>query len=328
MATSTPYTPGDGPDKVAYTKKERRDMAEWWGPVAAGAGFAGAVGGFGYFMDGRLDDAFRAKVRDKLTRVPPEGDATGDDDWPTLFLTMFDRLFDPKGNGRPRFGRSAAASMLVLTALFVAWVVLVPERAEEAITFENLGYVVTIALGIALFVVLPINIVGDFFSLWESRFVIGRMAVAPGTIRIAAFLLLDLIATVIIFVAALAVGTFWIVLFFGLAGNLGFAEILEIAIRERIFFSRLIDLTTGGGLLFSHEIWFVHLLALVAYTTLFTSVWVWLFMLGGVLWPLFNWLRGVLGVDKFPVGSAMAIGGLFGGLVVTALGYVRMAALS
>ncbi len=64
------------------------------------------------------------------------------------------------------------------------------------------------------------------------------------------------------------------------------------------------------------------------YTTLFTSVWVWLFMLGGVLWPLFTWLRGVLRVDKFPVGSAMAIGGVFGGLVVTALGYVRMAVLS
>ena len=55
---------------------------------------------------------------------------------------------------------------------------------------------------------------------------------------------------------------------------------------------------------------------------------IWLFMLGGVLWPVFTWLRGVLGVDKYPVGSAMAIGGVFGGLVVTAVGYVRMAIFS
>ncbi len=134
MATSTPYTPSDGPDKVAYTEKERRDMAEWWGPITAGAGVVGAVGGFGYFMDNKLDDAFRAKVRTKLTRVPPEGDATGDYDWPSLFLAMFDRLFDPKGKGRPRFWRSAAASMLVLAALMVAWAILLPERAGQAIS--------------------------------------------------------------------------------------------------------------------------------------------------------------------------------------------------
>ncbi len=308
-------------------------MAEWWGPIAAGASVAGAVGGFGYFMDNKLDDAFRAKVRDKLTRVPPEGDATGDDDWPSLFLAMFDRLFDPKGKGRPRFWRSALASMLVLTALIVAWVVLVPERVggvmperPEVIPERPGGLLMDAEIYssfiFAFFFVLPINIVGDFFSLWESRFVIGRMAVAPGAIRIAAYLFLDLIATIIIFVAAFAVGLWGI----GLLGVGVYFEGGEFPIRI-LFFEFLSELTTGGGLLFSHKEATIDLFALVAYTTLFTSVWVWLFMLGGVLWPLFTWLRGVLGVDKFPVGSAMAIGGVFGGLVVTALGYVRMAAL-
>ena len=167
----------------------------------SGAGVVGAVGSFGYFMDNKLDDAFRSKMRPKLTRVPPEADATGDDDWPSLFLAMFDRLFDPKGEGRPRFWRSALTSMLVLTMLSVAWAVLLPERAGPAVdSIRSSWLVVVVAFGFGV----AINVVGDFFSLWESRFVIGRMATAPGAIRKAAFLLLDLIATVAIYFSALA----------------------------------------------------------------------------------------------------------------------------
>ena len=205
----------------------------------------------------------------------------------------------------------------MLTALFVAWVVLVPERAGEmkSTYVQNPKLVFYLA-----FMIVLINIVSDFFSLWESRFVIGRMAVAPGTIRIAAYLFLDLIATVIIFVAAIALAA--------LADGLWYNK--QHIVEHVISYTSvtLNDLTMGGALLFSYGSWGGDIMALVAYTTLFTSVWVWLFMLGGVLWPLFTWLRGVLGVDKFPVGSAMAIGGVFGGLVVTALGYVRMAVLS
>ncbi len=144
--------------------------------------------------------------------------------------------------------------------------------------------------------------------------VIGRMAVTPGAIGKAAFLLLDLTATVTIFVMALFVGT--CLVFRELSWSTAFLVLLTLD-----------ALTAEGGLLFSAKET-VSVIAILFYTTLFTSVWVWLFMLGGVLWPLFTWLRGVLGVEKFPVGSAMAIGGVFGGLVVTVAGYVRMAALS
>ena len=147
---------------------------------------------------------------------------------------------------------------------------------------------------------------------------IGRMATAPGAIRKAAFLLLDLIATVAIYFSALG---FPILLFdWGFGGDLARA----VDTVDTMFG----NLITKGGFLFSHGFSGNDIFAIYFYTTLFTSVWVWLFMLGGVLWPLFTWLRGALRVDRFPVGSAMAIGGVFGGLVVTALGYVRMAVLS
>ena len=183
-----------------------------WGPIAAGAAVFGAVGGFGYFIDNKLDEGLRRKVRDKLMRVPLEGDAAGDDNWPTLFLYMFDRLFDPKENGRPRVWRSALASLLVLTTLLVVWAVLLPERATAVV-----GWIESNWLRVFFFIGFgaAINIVGDFFSLWESRLVIGRMAAAPGAIRKAAFLLLDLIATVAIFHSA---AVFPLLLSWGLTG--------------------------------------------------------------------------------------------------------------
>ncbi len=84
---------------------------------------------------------------------------------------------------------------------------------------------------------------------------------------------------------------------------------------------------SGGWLYFGADTAY-DLIAACFYTTLFTSVWVWIFMLGGVLWPLFSWLSNVLAVDKYPVGSVMAIGGVFLGLAVTAGGYLRMSITS
>ncbi len=179
------------------------------------------------------------------------------------------------------------------------------------------------------------------------------MVVTPYTIGKTAFLLLDLIATVGIFVLAFACGVLGLSVYgmFSLielnwddftisnapGGGNEIVEIFDfVSLGEwvGIFRSNWLDDWLGdwlgdlpGNLLFSANS-DGDVFVIFFYTTLFTSVWVWLFMLGGVLWPLFTWLRGVLLVDKFPVGSAMAIGGLFAGLVVTALGYVRMAALS
>ena len=309
------------------------DAPAWWGPLAAGVSFTVATIGFGAALELLLIEEIRSKVRDKLMRVSQMAD-----NWPTLFLAMFDRLFDPKGKGRPRFWRSAAASMLVLTALLVAWATLLPERADLLIIRLHQTLQVVILI---VFFVIPINIVGDFGSLWESRLVIGRMAVTPYTIGKTAFLLLDLIATVGIFVLAFACGLLaYVSAVFGLVYFSVFVFLPE-AEWGAVYLDALASITNNffhfvtsislldsllDSLLFSTSD--ADLLVIFFYTTLFTSVWVWVFMLGGVLWPLFTWLRGVLRVDRFPVGSAMAIGGVFGGLVVTALGYVRMAVLS
>lgn len=304
-----------------------------WGPVVAGAGFAAAVGGFGYFIDNKLDEGFRQRVRRKLMRVSLKDEGTDDENWPKLFLTMFDRMFDPKGTGRPSFWRSGLVSVLMVGALIVVWTVLSPERVETSLSaflygvestsgYKMEGWRAFLFVVSSFFIwIIPINVVGDFFSLWESRVIIGRMADAKNTARIFVYLVLDFLATLTIFIVTFFIPTGVMILWFYLK------DLAEIPI-----FQYLIGLLKEGflkdGLLFFFRDTILDVIAIFFSTTLFTSVWVWLFILGGVVIPLFNFLRGVFAVEKFPIGSAMAIGGVFGGLVVTVAGYVRMAILS
>ena len=285
-----------------------------FGPVVVGFSTAAAVGAFGYSIDGRLTDEFRYKVRDKLKRV-----SGADDTWPTLFLTLFDRLFVPQQRRRPSFKRSAAVSISILAFLLILWVVFLPQRLDFILDemSRELGteYGVGSTLPAFFFLGVMINLIADYFSLWESRFVLGQMTTKGGAVNNAVYLLFDFVATLVIFALAVSLA-FFVIDVFSERDELVFRIFAKISVVFKMF----ID----GGLLFSHDVVFTDLIAAYLYTTFFTSVWVWLFMLGGVLWPLFSWLSNVLAVEKYPVGSVMAIGGVFLGLAVTVGGYVRM----
>ena len=288
------------------------DEPTLWGPIAAGISTVGAIGGFGYFMDNRLTEEFRSKMRDKLNGL-------GGENWPTLFLQIFDRLFDTGAKYRPRLWRSALASISVLALLTGSWAILLPNRAEELAAV----FITPRAIYLVIMVVV-VNVIGDFFSLWESRFVIRLMADAQNVASKSVYLLCDFVATVAIFVIIFS--TTW-----------PLSALVAILRGEMVSFEQIIIATVrAASSIFAHGLLVFSptsaplsdLIPLMFYTTLFTSVWVWLFMLGGLLSQLFSGLRIMMNVDKYPVGSAMAIGGVFGGLAVTVLGYVRMALIS
>lgn len=282
-------------------------------------------------------------MREKLRRVVPEGNLV------SLFLLFFNRLFDPNGTGRPRFWRSVLASCLVLTIVSIAWAIREHERAGHVSTsLMNLSET-CLALPKWTSFILPficasmINFIGDFLSLWETRFVIGHMANAQGRARQAVFLLLDIVATVLIYGIFLALGAFlmfWVFFCSAQARELsleclaGLCKITELekfsnssgpagiiaGILGFVFstFSRLIF---DAGLFFSSTEP-TDLFAIFFYTTFFTSVWLWAFILGIKLGSLRAWLGYKPDVDKYPVASAMLIGGVLSGLLITVVGYV------
>lgn len=150
------------------------------------------------------------------------------------------------------------------------------------------------------------------------------MAVSRGSCQ-AVLLLADLVATMLIYGVGLVLGTFlWMALFMILLEeipSLGDIGTIQEAVFDLVH-SVLNVLIVDRGLMFcgSEQMDFF---SIFFYTTLFTSVWVWVFMLGIKLWPLFTWLSGsVLNINSRPVGALTTIGGVFLGLLVAVIGYV------
>ena len=156
-------------------------MIDLFSPIYIGAGFAASCLAFGYFWDSgdKLRGEFRDKVRKKLKHTLLK------DNLASLFISFFDCLFISNETGRPRLWRSVSASCLVLTIILCIWAFCWPERAESAFgsifepdplaelypaALDWPDWIAVVATGVG------INLIGDIFSLWETRFVMGHMA--------------------------------------------------------------------------------------------------------------------------------------------------------
>ena len=102
-------------------------MNEWLWPILTGVGLLAAWIRFGYFWDDKLDPKHREAVREKMLGVMQDQNPA------ELFIFLFDRIFDPSGNGRPRIGRSVVASLITLALMLCVWWAWWPERADAIV---------------------------------------------------------------------------------------------------------------------------------------------------------------------------------------------------
>ena len=273
-------------------------------PLVAGVVFFFVCSRTGYFCDRIVNKNFKDRVRKRLESIREDNS----DSLSRLLFTIFNRVFDPKDTGRPRFGRSSLASSLILLVMLLIWVLAKFDRLIDILSdslFEVVLFVIVFAV--------PINVVGDYFSLWETRIVVGGMANVGGRKRQVLLLLLDLVASVIIFLFGLAAG-----LFVYLLGDKDLS----------IFLNNYSDIVR---LMFSYDFLTFNtgyepndVLAICFYTTLLTSVWAWAFMLGATLWPLFKRMESVLDTQKSPVGVIMTIGGVPFSILIVVSGYLNL----
>ena len=291
-----------------------------WGIVVASALAAG-----GYFWDEKVTPEIRDNVYKTLKKILSK-------DVATLFVAAFDRIFDPHARGRPLFWRSVCASCVAITAVALVWMSRLSQDTTGPVAYAaeqapHMFWSSVIVYG------LWTNIVGDYFSLWETRHIVGLMA-TTGPRKRMLLVLLDIAATTLIYCTSLVAGLFVGVLLgaleplvrgqgvmtfigfqgpywdgvWGLFGTRIWAALEAVAVGGGI---SLCDNNPGAF----HGIFF--------YTTFLTSIWVWVFMLGIKLWPLFAWLEGtLLNVKKHPVGVAVTIGGVAIGAAITPVGVV------
>jgi hypothetical protein len=219
--------------------------------------------------------------------------------WSDLAATQFDTVFGKRMISQRRLGRACAVSLICFGAGVGALFALSPSGIHWPL------YTVP-----SLMVLGMINVVPDFLSFAETRWVIGLIERRPTPLCVMALLLLDLIFTAAIFIVS-AVLLATLLLALGAAMPPEGQEIsittlmawcLQIAsdiFEHAHHFSPQDEL--GNALMWGLPIAYL--------TTFFTSIWLWCSLLSSLLWriadriltALGGGLRGLTAVERHPL---------------------------
>ena len=261
----------------------------------------------GFWLDKYVRNHFQQQIADAWQRID-------NDLWPNKFLTLYDHLLTSSSSsiGRPQIMRSALLSLLSMIVIMVAWF---PLELTESTSRSWWPKDTMVGLLIIATYVIPVNILGDYLSFWETRIVVGFMAKTKRSLLRILFVVLDLAATTLLF------------LIFTLLGTVVFVAVLYVAgmeLPEHILvhvISAFGEIVLGGGWLFADVyVSDLNVFGVLYFTTMATSIWVWTYMIGSLLWPVVVFIPKVIAVERRPTGFAMTIGGVVLGLLVAAIG--------
>lgn len=239
------------------------------------------------------------------------------DSLPNAFLEWFDRLFRVRkiqvlGTELvlPRFGRSALASFLALVAAFVVWLANKGGLSSPPSSGTNVALLVLMYGGATVLT----NIIPDYLSLVESRFVLGKLSESRSPLAMLGWLLVDIVAT-----AAIVFTFLWV------SGTV----LLPLVPDESLYavgcltadtfdFARMLDIAVAG-LTFSTPPGTLNydVSAIYIYSSFFTSFWVWLYLGSSVLVrvaqrlpALREFLRDACRVQDYPLRVLSIVSGL------------------
>lgn len=232
--------------------------------IGTGLGFGGAVLALFWKSEEVASPAAKTAIANWL-RGLDLGEAL--ERWPTAFIHIFDRLFGERHFSLACFLRSCIASIISVVLMAFVFVSL---RGYEAIfaglfSKDSLAEVIEIFLLLAL----GVNLLVDYVSLLETRYLLNIIARQKSALITAALLLLDLVLTIgIYFVFGVVILTAWEALFAD-------GEMLAKLLTEpggwlKEWFEVLVEL-------FKFEGW-IGKYGTCLYSTFFTSLWLWLFV--------------------------------------------------
>ena len=204
---------------------------------------------------------------------------------PKWFIEMFDRFFGEKHLTKRCFFMSSMASFISVFVITIIWVILFQAQAQE------FSYLFQLTLDRILFeafiIALILNILPDYFSLLETRYILKNME--RGSLkRLTMILFLDVIFSGGIFIL-------FALFFFYILGDLNLDEItINTIFEDFIFFEQ----KTSRNL------------SVFFYSTYFTSIWMYLFMISSIITKVLysfgkigNWLMSFFDITKKPFQS-------------------------
>lgn len=242
----------------------------------------GATIGAVWFLFEKAEDTVTTKTRRAISHwlrnLEP---AEALSNWPSMFATVFDRVFGERHLSCQCFWRSCVASLLAVALVSLVWGTLEFTQLTKLYYLSSSFYEGYFLLIFSLSIVVW-NLIPDYLSLLESRYIIRWMSGGYSMVRVFAFLVFDFVATGIIFL----VPYLGIIAALGEDPRLGFTAFLRNGPT----------LSSPVGILF--------------YSTYVTSVWVWLYSLSGLVvkiashfGPLLGNLKVILDIENKPLRS-------------------------
>lgn len=240
----------------------------------------------------------------------------------TFFLERFDMLFCSPDTPWPSFWRCARFSFLTFIGIMCSWVILSSVFSVSAINdfiyfffFSGEGWPIPMtsfqnAFATAILVI-SLNIVGDYISLWETRFILGKISQSRSPIVVVAIWTADIIATAAIIAFFLLLWPLILLFISLLYGGLQIDAILW----DRVLMFPIEVLTTKEIFLFSEPESLV--LSICIYTSLSTTLWAGLSIFAMNSWKLVRLANFFPRANKRPFGALTATVILFLLVLVT-----------
>jgi hypothetical protein len=276
-------------------------------------GIMGSVALAFEWADGGLSQESRAKLSLWLRSVPG---AAQIDAWASVFPNLIDRVFGKKALSFKFFLRSCIAS---IAAVVIAEALSIAVLGRNALTSGN-GWMAYETLAYYLWLALPINCVPDYFSLLFSRFIVRQMAKRPTKVRVFVLLTVDSVVSVAIAIAAIGMIAPYLYVF----GTVGASDVYAQGFREEVSLF-VFTLASYVRALMGPGGW-GPFLRLYLFASMFTSVWVWLYVAASVATRIINsarvmWVKVLpfLSIEDRPMQAIGRVAGILAALAYLAI---------
>jgi len=186
--------------------------------------------------------------------------------WPDQFAQLFDSVFGKKHFTLKCFLRSSLASLISATLMFFIWGILRPNEFHAFYLDPDLVY----NFLILLFFVGILNLIPDYFSLLETRYMLRWLNNSYSVKRAILGILIDGLVTAVIFWIGLNILSVLVLVF---VSDTSFV-VLFIKINKE-FLTLYLPLKATQM--------YILPLGITFYSTFFTSAWLWLYVISGII---------------------------------------------
>lgn len=236
----------------------------------------------------RADKALKDEAKDSISKwLLGLGPSEGNQKWPGQFIQIFDSVFGERHLSWKCFFRSCVASYFAITIMLLVYIGI--HGTGEFVS--STGQINWIFFADIYFAGGMLNLLPDYVSLLETRFVLHRMKSCKPFPKIVIFLCLDLV------ISSLLIVWSFLVFLILISPDEIFSAKFNIEFADWII----------NGISFSGE---NGPLGIFIYSTFFTSVWLWLYGLSGFLLKTsqrmgraFDGLKNILDFENKPLPS-------------------------